>query len=126
MPIFIDFGLYFWCAVRVILKVALFSLLSSLFCLFYCFLVSFIYPCLFCSPVLLLFILCRGSFYSLLFVFVTRPPFSFFYFYFLSCFYWCLFAVRPQFSVFLFLVAVYCLVVILFWAFLLLFVGYRV
>ena len=60
--------IYFWCAVRVILQVALFSLLSSLFCLFYCFLVGFICPCLFCSPVLLLFILCRGSFYSLLFV----------------------------------------------------------
>ena len=59
------------------LEVALFSLFSFLFCLFGCFLVGFICPCLFCSPVLLLFILCRGSFYSLLFVFVARPPFYF-------------------------------------------------
>ena len=52
LPIFMDFGLYFWCAVRscYFLKVALFSLLYSLFCLFYCFFVNFIYPCLFCGP----------------------------------------------------------------------------
>ena len=29
VPIFVDFGLYFWCAVRVVLEVALFSLLSA-------------------------------------------------------------------------------------------------
>ena len=97
-------------------------------CSVFTFLFSILFICLFLSWVYLsLFILqsCFVAVYSLsgLFLlpvicFIARPPFSFFYFYFLSCFYWCLFAVWPQLSIFLFLVTVYCLVVILFWAFL--------
>ena len=107
------------------LEVALFSIFSFLFCLFVCFLVGSSCPYFLRSCFVAVYSL-SGLFLLPVICFCSTTSVLFFYFFFLSCFYWCLVAVRPQFSVFLFLVAVCCLVVILFWAFLLLFVGYRV
>ena len=76
----------------------------SLFILQFCFVAVYSLSRLFLLPV----ICCCG----------TASVYFLFLFPVLFC--WCLFTDRPQFSVFLFLVAVYCLVFVLFWAFLLL------